>query len=305
MTFKVIVPEKIDTREVLDFLANVYGPTYDKAYRIFSSVFLGEPSFKPDNFILARETNGQLVGVMRIVEREIWVAGAKLTSGGISSVAVHPDWRRQGVCSAMMKRSVQEMSRRGMDISVLHGRKVLDGFYTRFGYRGIGRYIDLRFIDLTESPVLLKTEKYKPGHKKLCYRMYKKNYHSLPGSFNRSPAIWNWLLKRIESGVFPAVITIVKSGKIPAGYIVVKDQKLIEIAVPAKFYPAVISWFKHRNLESVSLHPGHPFFDYCRRHYSTIFQERRPLNGGYMMRAIKKNPRLEDICFHTSVLDEV
>ncbi|MHC3439129.1 ribosomal protein S18-alanine N-acetyltransferase [Natrialbaceae archaeon A-gly3] len=95
-------------------------------YEAFTG-FLGEPAF------LVALTDGQLVGY--VVADVTPTHGRNL--GHVKDVAVHPDYRGDGVGSVLLTRALSEMAFQGADSVKLEVRKGNDGakrLYRTFGF---------------------------------------------------------------------------------------------------------------------------------------------------------------------------
>ncbi|KPJ98572.1 MAG: hypothetical protein AMK71_11200 [Nitrospira bacterium SG8_35_4] len=272
----------LDREEIIDFLSKIFGTRYTESRTVQETMFDAEPSISPANFIFARSTHGALVGLVRIVERDILVDGAVLTAGCISSVAVKPEWRGKGIATALMNKALETMTARGMDISAVYGRRAVDGFYTRFGYYGVGKYVDLEIISDTESDSSIITSLCKKEYMEACMNLYDETYRSLSGSVSRNRPLWEYLFLRLEKNIggFRAYVCLEQQKA--AGYFIVLNNRLIEISVTQNLYPSMPALLKKMNVESISIHPRHPFSIYCRTQMNTIQQERFALDGGYM-----------------------
>ncbi len=71
------------------------------------------------------------VGGYLIDERWLQIGSARLRTGCIGAVVTHPDYRRQGVGTALMEDAIAYAGARGHALLLLHGKP---DFYTRFGY---------------------------------------------------------------------------------------------------------------------------------------------------------------------------
>jgi GNAT superfamily N-acetyltransferase len=80
------------------------------------------------------EVDGAIVGYLRIFDRRIWVRGARLRAAGIGSVATHPDYRRRGLATALLRDTIALLRRDGYHLSFL-GTEVAAPFYERLGWR--------------------------------------------------------------------------------------------------------------------------------------------------------------------------
>lgn len=78
-----------------------------------------------------------LIGRIAIFLREIEWQDQKMFLGGIGKVKVRDDYRRQGVASVMMKRSMQELKRLKADMAFLNTdfASFLPNFYAKYGFK--------------------------------------------------------------------------------------------------------------------------------------------------------------------------
>lgn len=88
-------------------------------------------------YILATQ-NDQLIGETRVLKRTILFNGQKILLGGIGSVATHPDFRKQGLATKMVKKGMDLLKKEQCDVAYLcadaHSLKALE-FYESFGFR--------------------------------------------------------------------------------------------------------------------------------------------------------------------------
>lgn len=292
--YNVVIEKKVDREGIVDFLSKTYGPNYFDARRVFNTIFDHEPSLSPRNLILARSDRGDLIGVVRIVDRKILVDGVILECGGISSVGVHSQWREKGVCTALMDKAIETMIARGKDVSILHGRRAMDGFYVQYGYTGIGRYTDME-VDYPDGEFKLKAAPFQQNDFNLIKKMYDKIYRHLTGSFVRDAGVWNYLLALAKNGNGRIKIFVYKKGKESVGYFVIIDRKMVEMAVEKEHFLAVSAINRSLGVDSVALHPRHPFYIFCRTHLNTTAKERFALDGGYMARIINVQSLLKKL----------
>lgn len=88
-------------------------------------------------YILAAE-NDQLIGETRIFKRTIKFNDKKIVLGGVGSVATHPDYRKQGLATRMVRKGMGLLNKEQCDVAYLcadvHSPKALE-FYEQFGFR--------------------------------------------------------------------------------------------------------------------------------------------------------------------------
>ena len=284
--------------EVVEFLARVFGPSYYEALRIQGIMLKREPSTAGRNFILARDNDGTLIGLIRIVERKMILGSAVMECGGISSVSVHPKWRGRGVIKELFALAHDVMDQRNIDLAYLYARRALDGYYIQFGYQGINRYLDLEIISSHPKTEIIATTSFSDSNLLNIIDMYRDTYVSLSGSIVRDKSLWESLLIKMkeinrQTNFFECHDT--KSGDL-IGYLIKDGQKVIELSLPEAYFPYMPDLIKKLNLTHISIHPQHPFYFYVRRTMSTCQQERYSLDGGYMGRILNRYALLSKIC---------
>lgn len=88
-------------------------------------------------YLLATEKD-VLIGETRIYKRTILLNGQKIVLGGIGSVAMHPDYRKQGLATKMVKKGMDLLRKEGCAVAYIcadaHSLKALE-FYEQFGFR--------------------------------------------------------------------------------------------------------------------------------------------------------------------------
>lgn len=286
-TVQIGAPDQ-SLEEIVDFLARIFGPNYYEAEKIQNVVMRSEASTSPGNFVTARSDRGDLIGVVRIVERQMMLGQAVLNCGGISSVSVHPDWRRQGLNQAMMDLAIREMERRGMDLSYLYGRRAMDGYYTKFGYIGVNRYLRLKIISSVSGEPALQLSPFAQQHLDCIRAGYDQTYCHLGGSIIRDEKVWRFLIARMKAT--PAGFQLLACHSMVAGecigYVVVSGDQLIEAAIPDTHFVHLPQVLAQVGIGCVSVHPRHPYYRFVRTNFNTIAQERLNLDGGYMARII-------------------
>ena len=287
--------KKLGREEIIDFLSAAFGTNDADSRTIQETMFDAEPSIAADNFIFARSTQDELIGLVRIVERDILLDGSVLAAGYISSVAVKPERRGEGIAKSLMNEAIETMTARGMDISAVYGRRAVDGFYPRFGYYGVGRYVDLEIISDTDSDSSINALPCKKEHLDACMNFYDKTYSSLSGSVLRSRSIWEYLFLRLERNIggFKAFVLLEK--RKTAGYFIVLNNRLIEISIPEKLFSSIPGILDTFNVGSISIHPRHPFYIFCHTQMNTIQKERFAIDGGYMARILNPGSLLKKL----------
>jgi predicted acetyltransferase len=95
----------------------------------------------------------KLVGIHAVLTQDLTVPGGSISCGGLTWVAVHPEFRRRGVLRAMMRYHLDTLHQRGEPVSALFAAE--PAIYGRFGYGLTSRWVELtleRGADLRDVP---------------------------------------------------------------------------------------------------------------------------------------------------------
>lgn len=88
-------------------------------------------------YILAWEKD-RLIGETRVFKRTVPFNGQKIALGGVGSVATHPDYRKQGIATKMVKKAMTLLKSQSSAVAYLcadmYSLKALE-FYEQFGFR--------------------------------------------------------------------------------------------------------------------------------------------------------------------------
>lgn len=80
----------------------------------------------------------RLAAKLTILELKTWIQGKAFDMGGIAGVATWPEYRRGGLVSRLLERSLADMRQRGQTVSFLHPFDF--GFYRKFGWETYAEY---------------------------------------------------------------------------------------------------------------------------------------------------------------------
>jgi len=80
-----------------------------------------------------------LAGINSAFNLKLPVPGAEIPAAGLTWVGVHPQYRRRGVLTAMIRDHFERVRERGEAVSALHASEAV--IYGRFGYGTAGRHV--------------------------------------------------------------------------------------------------------------------------------------------------------------------
>jgi predicted N-acetyltransferase YhbS len=142
-----------------------------------------EPDFHP------RQLRGAFLGERYIggyclLERRLSLGPARLLTGCIGGVATHPDYRHQGIATALMLDALATARSQQYALLLLHG---VPGFYRQFGYTDVFEDAPQHFLlgqDLPELPAGTYTVRPAArGDVASLLACYQRHYCPYPASF--------------------------------------------------------------------------------------------------------------------------
>ncbi|MCA9383000.1 GNAT family N-acetyltransferase [Candidatus Dojkabacteria bacterium] len=116
----LLVSFKIDNDDCLSDLdpIDIEDRYYDKCFAIVAAII-----------------DEQMVGRIKLYQRELKYNDQSLIMGGIGGVRVKPEFRRKGIAGEMMHRAMQELEAVGCDFVFLSAaQEIMGDFYKRFGF---------------------------------------------------------------------------------------------------------------------------------------------------------------------------
>jgi len=97
----------------------------------FERHFVNDPNRNQESIFVC-EDKGNLVGSVRVLNREIYYNGQCVKMGGIGEVCTLPDYRGYGIASSLLKLAIEYMTENNYQVSVLGSGA--DKLYESFGY---------------------------------------------------------------------------------------------------------------------------------------------------------------------------
>ena len=130
MEFRALYPDELETW--LDHVTHVFSASR----RYFSNHWHNDPWRDPEGIRIAVD-NGTIVSTVRVFIRKMFLHGEPVTVGGIGEVSTHPEYRRRGLATQLLKDSIQFMESRDIAMSSLHGSQRI---YSIEGWEKVPRY---------------------------------------------------------------------------------------------------------------------------------------------------------------------
>lgn len=132
-----IRPIREEERERRAFVSSVAFATDD---RFHPARTRWEP---PRDWTLAALVDGELAACLVVIPFTIWINGAPIAMGGVADVSCLPEYRRQGLTGALLRRALEQMREGGQPLSALFTPHV--PLYRRYGWEPASLLLQHRF----------------------------------------------------------------------------------------------------------------------------------------------------------------
>ncbi len=140
--------------------------------------------------IIVVEDSEEIVACVKIMPLEISFKGKIVDVGGISAVAVLPEYRRRGIADMMLKDALRRMFNAGYPFSLLYPFQ--HRFYRKYGWEFIGQIV---FYELEPSNIPMFEERFnvrkmKISDREKIKRVYSEKIKTVNFALLRNDAFW-------------------------------------------------------------------------------------------------------------------
>jgi predicted acetyltransferase len=216
-----------------------------------TSLWREDPTYRKENFVLAKTQSGKVCGLVRIVPRKIFRGTEVYSVAGISSVCLSPMQRGNGNSLKLMEFALECCKKRKFEFAFLFARRSADRYYTRFGFHGISSYSQLKIkyaglpsnSEISVGPASKK-------HIAIYSAAYEECYSRVFGRVERSEQYWSFLLSKFHFGYPDRIETIFLAG-VSVGYVVLNNNKIHELAFAIDINPQEMIGFLSQKFPSL------------------------------------------------------
>jgi predicted acetyltransferase len=182
-------PDELD--EMLELMCRAFDIDVDLARDIFYS----DPFFD----LLERRVvveQGMLISCLTVVPGVMALGEARISVAGIAGVATHEQFRRRGYAGALLRDTIRLLYDKRVPLSMLYPFSAR--YYRKFGWevasvewwceipsRLLPPFSDSRFV-----------RPFQASDREQLSRLHEVHLHNTPGSFEREPARWQWILRQ-------------------------------------------------------------------------------------------------------------
>ncbi len=274
--------------QAYDLFARGFPPSYFEAQAYFDFLRGHEPPVALDNHLLAWSAEGALAGAIRIVDRTMTIDGVPMTTAGMSYYAIAPPFQSGDCGRRLIDALFTLVSARGYDLSVGIARRVMDGYWSRFGFIGFGG-----FHTLTTSAKVLRSlgaatkidlRVVLPAESIDLAEFHAKGYESVSGALLRDARYWQWWFSRLRRRR-DLTLSVFRDSGDAVGYVVQKGSAVIEIGARSGALTDCLVALGGETTGDVvfNLAPNHPVATILNRTNYTA-SSRRAWTGGYIMK---------------------
>jgi hypothetical protein len=260
-----------------------------------------EPDFRLEQLRGAFLSDGTQVGGYTLLERTMCLGPARLRTGCINGVMTHPDYRHQGIASALMHDAINIAESKQYALLFLHG---IGNFYQQFGYTDMQEDTPRHFLGRQHLPALTPeactVRAATPEDVPAILACYQRHYGSYLGSFaplrtlqRQAHVLFNWF--ELQDGIQPLVA--VDAEQELQGYLLLsrKRGQLYVYEVAAETWPATLALLHaHSQLlaaepeppqeQNWPLPPTDPTYYFLAQHLPVRSQQLAFPNGDWMAR---------------------
>jgi predicted N-acetyltransferase YhbS len=196
-----------------------------------SMIWREDPSYVPDNILLATLDGNKPVGLVRVLSRTLFRDSQTYSVAGISNVCIEREHEGMGLSVPLMWRALEICKSRGYELALLCARRAVDHYYPKFGFHGVAAYSDvsIRYPASPEPGNHLSLGDIDVSLIDIYSAAYDSCYSRCFGRLTRSPQAWRLILKKLVGNPMVSVATIF-DGCRPVGYALWNRSRVLEIA---------------------------------------------------------------------------
>ena len=230
--YRGIALNKVDVKNSFELISDIFYSNRDEQLLVPNECMLKE------NVVIIRDNKNKLIATCLIYPRTLFLNKRNIKTCFLSYICVREGHRRKNLGSILMNTANNIIINRGLILSFVIARKSVDYFYNHFGFVGISNYSE---ITISENSKLKKKKidkinfrdvKNKDIH--FLNKNYLKEYKKLPGSFERNPNHWGFILKKFKHQNIKIKIVEIKG--VFEGYIIYNQDHVYEVCLLSNNY---------------------------------------------------------------------
>ncbi|MFA5857492.1 MAG: GNAT family N-acetyltransferase [Elusimicrobiota bacterium] len=161
---EVVIVKQTERKKLIAFLDAIFRPkTPGAMYKEYTHMYRTENGMLKDNYAMYSPSH-EFLAHIGLYPLDLRIGSKTVTCRGIGAVATHPSTRGKGYMTALLNHCIDEMTLRGVAMSILWGERLR---YSHYGWETGGRVVSYSFtrrsLDIDRQSIKgLKVSKYNP-----------------------------------------------------------------------------------------------------------------------------------------------
>jgi predicted acetyltransferase len=204
-----------DAQQLKAIIQQSFGGSLDDCDRYFNRIGM-------ENFRLLHQGE-QAIAVSAIYHMGQWYEGQIVPMAGIAAVGVAPEHRGQRVAYELLRRTIEELYRLQVPISVLYPATQI--LYRKVGYEQAGSYCkwELPTTNMGRHESHLTMRSASLSDRSIFEAIYNRQARVNNGNLARHPAIWEQIIESAKEQ--PIYAYLIGSESEPEGYIIFTQRR--------------------------------------------------------------------------------
>ena len=240
------------------------------------------------------------VGMIRVIERKIFLSNKHYKVACLSSIGILPSFRGKGYSKILMNKTNLYL-KNFFDISLLIARKKLDFFYSKFNFIGNSEFYLIKFyLGKNEYKNFFKIKSSKINNQIIhTYNQTNKNKN---GFFKRSKFDWLVIEKKIRENNL--LVKKFYHKKLYLGFAIFKKNTIYEYGFKAKKLSYFVKCLKSNFKGKVVIrNPDISLLNQIKKNHQITINKRFCEYGGHMINWFNQK-ELKNIKYNINFLDE-
>ena len=226
-----VARSEVEVAAARELVFRSFGPSYFEvrlAKELDARIVPGD--HEPRNYVVAL-LDGAVVGMLRYYGREIVIAGVRAQFATLAEFCVTPEAARRFVGLSLLSHSLACITERGFSVCWGSARRVMDDYYHRAGFAGVGSYcrVVIEKVRGTSGDDAVALRPFNPEHLGIYETAHAVTYGRTWGMLPRSEQRWRLIGARAGQGHGPRFAEC-ETARGVVGYVIWTDDAVLEVA---------------------------------------------------------------------------
>jgi predicted acetyltransferase len=174
----------------IDDIAHIISTSFLIAdYHGLRENIIDNPRYNYKDIIVVEDSN-EVIACTKIMPLKVSFKGKVVDAGGISAVAVLPEYRRRGIADMMLKDAIKRMFTANYPFSILYPFQ--HRFYRKYGWEYIGMTLlyEIEPSNITMFDERINVRRMKTSEREKIKKVYAERIKSINFALHRNDAFW-------------------------------------------------------------------------------------------------------------------